>query len=321
MIPFFLASFIFIRKASAQIPPPKPKPRPPELGEVDFSQRAIETSPHVNIKFCVSSGNLRVNGWDRPEVRIIVKNGREPAFKPLENDSNQKPIWLYVKGILPEQSSPGYTQQQCLAGENLQLDVPYNATLDISGRASNVEIDSVKKVKITIVEGVLALRNIQYGVIAETFQGDIISENIKGQVSLQTGTGNIVVNSSYYMDVADQFRAKTNSGNISLDNINHRQIDVNSITGSIAFNGKLGTGGIYGFRTTNGQIMLELDPAASFLINASLGFGTIDSQFPLKVITENVMPGGRSIVARYENGDANLNIITSSGNIFLKKRL
>jgi hypothetical protein len=79
--------------------------------------------------------------------------------------------------------------------------------------------------------------------------GDVDVENSNGMISLVTTTGNILVFESRPSEVGDIFKARTNGGKISLQNLQHRQVEVNSTTGSIQFMGSLLDGGIYNLLT------------------------------------------------------------------------
>jgi hypothetical protein len=317
------ASFVlFSAVASFQqtprgVPPPKPLPRQTLPSETFGTfEKAISTTQSVNLKFCVSEGDVELNGWGRDEVRIFVRGGREPVMKTLERDSSSdKAAWLLI-GSLTARDAVG---SDCLAGQKIELDVPFSASVDISGRSAGITIDTVRRAKVKIVEGSIRLRNISAGVTAEVFQGDVLVESSGGPVSLQSGTGNITAFDLKPGEIADAFRAKTNSGTISMQGVNHRQIEASSIFGSVIFDGRLLSGGIYDFKTTNGRVRLRIPAETSGKIAAAYGFGSFQSAIPYKILTENNTGGGKSIVIQFGEGDATVNITTASGSIAIER--
>ena len=305
----------------AKTPPPTPGPVMPGFFGHDgvTSERSIMVDSNVAIKLCVSQGDLRINGWQRNEVRVFVKNGRKFGLKPLEKSAESgKPNWLWIGNVVEGRPGPS---SECLAGDRIEIDAPLGSYLDLSGRAARTSVDSVKKVKVKIVEGVITLRNIKGGINAYTSQGDVIVENSGGSIALESTTGNIVAVEVNPGQIGDLLRAKTNGGSISLQRVEHRQIEASSISGSVMFDGKFLSGGIYNFRTSNGSIKLAIPVNSSCTFNATYGFGTFVSDIPLKIVTENITPQAKVVVARIGAGDAAVTLTTTRGSIGIKKQI
>lgn len=311
-------------------PDPKPKiesaPKPDKIYsehskmKVGTSEKSISVDSNVNIKLCVSDGNLKVNGWERDEVRVFVKSGRKPSIRVQEKDAaSGKPNWLWITNTAVEGSTPA-PMSDCLSGASIELDVPMKASLNLSGRTTETTIDSVKKVNVKNISGNIYLRNIAGGIAAATYQGGLMVENSAGAISLETTTGNIVAVEVSPGQIGDLFKAKTNSGALSMQKVDHRQIEANSISGSVLFNGKFLPGGIYSFKTSNGSIKMSLPGTSSFKIIASYGYGSLNCAFPWKIIYETVSPGGKNVQAKIGSGDATVNITTSSGSIAINKQ-
>lgn len=283
------------------------------------SEKSIKVDPGVNLKLCVVQGNLKINGWERDELRVFVKNGSPVGLRVLEKDPGSgKPVWVLLSGIA-KPGAPGQTSE-CLSGESIELDVPMNASLRIEGRSTETMVDSVKKIIVKNAEGNISLRNITGGITASTYQGDVTVENSGGAISLESATGNIVAFEVTPGQIGDLFKAKTNSGTISLQKVEHRQIEANSITGSVVFNGKFLPGGLYSFKTSNGEIRLTIPAESSCVFVAAYGFGRFSSEIGLKYITENNSESGKSLTAKAGSGDATVNLTTTSGSIGIKKQ-
>lgn len=281
------------------------------------SERSMAVDPNVAIKLCVAEGSLKINGWRRDEVRVFVKSGRKFGMKPLEKSvESGKVNWLWVAHM---PSGPPRAASDCLAGESIEIDAPVGSSFDLSGRAARTSVDSIKKVKVKIVEGVIMLRNISGGINAYTSQGDVMVDNSAGAIALESTTGNIVAIDVKPGQIGELLRAKTNSGAITLQRVDHRQIEASSISGSLLFDGKFLTGGIYNFRTSNGSIRLSIPAASSCTFKATFGAGAFDSELPLIILTENDSPRARTIVARLGGGSAAVSLTTSTGSIGIKR--
>jgi len=47
----------------------------------DTSERSIKVDSNVNLSLCVTQGTIKVNGWNRNEVRVFVQDGSKFGFK------------------------------------------------------------------------------------------------------------------------------------------------------------------------------------------------------------------------------------------------
>jgi len=313
-------------KAKASPPVKRPIPAPPTrvhgigADERRTMERAIAAEPNVAIKLCIAEGSIRINGSERNEVRVFVRNGRKFEFRQLDKSPDTgKATWLWIAST----SGPG-PLSNCLAGDSVDIDLPVGASVNLEARTAGAVIDSVKKASVKVVEGSISLRNITGGIQATALQGDVMVESSSGVIGLETTTGNILAYDVRPGDVGDLFRAKTNSGQISLEGVNHRQIEANSITGSVAFSGKFLNGGIYNFKTSNGSIRMLIPDDSACKLVAAYGFGSFNSAIPLKIETENVTGGGKNFVGllgKQTNGPLpTVTLTTSSGSIGIRKQ-
>ena len=298
-----------------QTPPPMP---PHRLEAAGTYERAIAVAPNLNLTLCVTEGNLKVNGWNRNEVRLFVEDGPKFSFKVIDKGAGGQPVWISTTNAAPR---PG-VNNDCISGRAVEIDVPLGTSLNLSGKAIDAQIDGIRKVEVKTVGGDINIRNIKEGVKANTYEGDVIVEESWGQVALESSTGNIVVVDSGPSDIGDTFKAKTNSGAVSLTRVTHRAIEVNSISGSVYFSGDLKNGGTYAFGTSNGIIRLALPPTTACKIAATFTSGGFDSELPFSIDTENVAPDElKSVVGRLgSGGDALLKLTTVAGMIGIKKQ-
>jgi hypothetical protein len=301
--------------------PPPGFPTYPAREQAQTSEKFIVVDPNVNIKLCVSEGSIRVNGWDRDEVRVFVHDGRVPGFKVLEkNEASGKANWLLIANKPAEGVRPG-PLPECLSGREIEIDVPIKTSLTLTGRVVPTQIDSINKVSIKITDGDIELRNIKGGINATTYQGNVQVDGSGGAIMLETASGNILAFGVTPGQIGDLFKAKTNGGNISLQQIDHRQIEASTISGSLSFNGKFLSGGLYNFKTSNGAIRMNIPVKSSVTIKASYGFGHFATEIPLTYIYQSNSDAGKNFQGRIGSGDANINLTTNTGAISIKKQL
>lgn len=303
--------------------PPMPRRLPRAVvvnGPGQTSEKSLAVDPRVSITMCVTQGNLKINGWQRSEVRIFVKDGSPVSFKVRQKSrQDEKPVWIAISSFDRAANMPP-SPNECIWGEDIEMDVPVGAEMNISGRETRTVIDSIRKASVKTAGGDVTLRNVAEGINALNLEGDITVENSGGAVSLETTTGNIVAFDTGPSDVGDVFKAKTNSGAIALQNVDHRQIEANSISGTVQYNGELLNGGLYSFGTSNGAISLSVPAGAPCFLSATYGYGNFNSEIPVKLYTENVAPGAiKTVKGIFGEGDCKLNLTTTSGVIRIKK--
>lgn len=312
--------------AFAQAVPPVPaiiavpQPRVMIRAAGDTFERSIKVDPNINISLCVSQGNLKVNGWSRPEVRVFVADGSKFGFKVQQKSPKTgDPVWIMVAAEGDGKNKYG-SPSECINGEEIEIDAPSGAVLNLKGQEITTTVDGIRRVSIKNAGGDISVRNISGGVTASTYRGDMTVEQSMGAVVLENTSGNILVFDAGPSEIGDIFKAKTTSGAISVQKIGHRQIEVNSISGTVVYNGDILSGGSYSFGTSNGSIKLSIPAATSCMINASYG-GAFSSEFAFKLVTENISPGPvKSVVATIGGGGASLRLTTNNGSISIKKQ-
>jgi len=329
-----LLSFFYLSAISiyAQNEPPPPKPSKPQkqkqknwkVGKIYRSEsdkpaeKSIVVDAKVNISLCVSEGKLKINGWERNEIRAFVSNGSAVGFNVREKNKQNNAVLLMVLGFDPSKNETG-NADECLSGEEIEIDVPRGATINVKGQASETTINSVGKARVEIIGGDIFLSNIERGINATTYEGDVMVEKSSGAMTLDTTTGNIVAFDVNQSEIGDIFKAKTNSGAITLQQVQHRQLEINSNSGSMKFVGAFHSGGQYNFGTLNGSILLLIPEKSSGKINASFGYGAFNSEIPLQNVVKNANPKTQSLSASMGGGDASVSLRTYSSAIRIKK--
>jgi len=287
----------------------------------DTSEKSVKADGSVRLTLCVTQGTLKVNGWNRKEVRVYIRDGNKFNFNVREkNETTGDPNWITIMGVGNKGRYLGGSD--CIWGNDIEIDVPLNAIISIKGQETTAQIDSVKRVEISTVGGDISLRNIAAGISAVTRQGDVTVESSKGPIRLDTTTGNIVVFEATPGEIGDPFLAKTHGGTISLQSVQHRQVEVGSISGSVLYNGTILNGGSYNFNSNRGSMRMLIPADSSFQLQATFGAGNFNSELNIKMETENIQAGPiKTIVGRLgTGGDAFVKVSTNNGSISIRKQ-
>ena len=285
-----------------------------------FVEKSLAADAKVNVSVCVSRGKLKINGWDRSEIRAYVGGGSRVGFKILQKSKqNDSPVWVSVVGFdtAKKQTPNG---DECLTGDDIEIEVPRNAVVNVKNSESETSVESIAKAHIENVGGSIYLNDIAGGVDATTYEGDVTIARSGGAMFLSSTTGNIVAYDLAPSEIGDIFKAKTNSGAITLQNIAHRQLEVNSNSGSLKFTGEFLNGGQYKFGTQNGAIALVIPENSSCKIFASYGYGAFNSELPVNNLVKSPTSQTQSLTATMGAGEATLNLTTYSGAIKIRKK-
>jgi hypothetical protein len=309
----------FPRPVRAPLPRRQPNAKKIVVNESETpAERSITVEPKVNLTVCITEGSVKINGWDRDEVRAFVSEGSEVGFKVAQkNVKSGKAEDVYILGFDPLKTKE-IRPNECLTGTEIELDVPRGAIINLKSSESDISIESVYKVRVENGGGSIFLNDITQGVNAVNYAGSITVEKSSGSMMLTTTSGNIVAVDLSPGEVGDYFRAKTNSGIITLNTVAHRQIETNSITGSTSYSGDMLDGGRYGFNTQNGSIVLAVPEKSVCRITAWFGFGRIVPELPV----ENALQREQSYSGQLGTGETtcSLNLKTTSGAIRIRKQ-
>ncbi len=282
------------------------------------AEKSILVDAKINISMCVSEGKVKVNGWERNEIRAFVSEGSRVGFEVRKkNEQTKTPLWVEVVGF-ETANNKNSGAEECLSGKEIELDVPRNSTVDIKGSASETTINSVSRARVKYISGDIFLNNIAQGIEASTFEGDVTVENSSGAMNLTTTTGNIVAFNVNPKEIGDIFKSRTSSGAITLQQLEYGQTEANSNSGSIRFTGAVQNGGQYNFGTLNGSITLSIPQNSSGKLDATFGYGAFDSELPLKNVVKPNTSKTQSLTAMLGSGDSTLNLKTFSGAIRIK---
>ncbi len=282
-------------------------------------------SKNVLVQLCVSEGKVKINGWNRSEVRAFIKDGENLGIKVREKNSlDKKPVWIDVIGYDSEKpftSRNGGEKSftNCLAGETIELDVPYYADVKIEGRTGETSVDKVRTAKINVIDGDISVSNVAKSTEAHTHQGSITIRNSGGEMSVSTTTGNIIAYNTESRETGDYFKAKTRSGAVTLQSIGQKEVEASSVSGSLNYVGEFANYGKYGFSTTNGLINLVVPVNSSFRLTAAYG-GAFQSELPLADVQKNRTDSVVFLTAKVGEGDANVTVKSFNGTISIRKK-
>lgn len=293
---------------------PPPLPDSPDLPV----ERMTPAERKVVVNLCVRDGVVRINGWDRDEVRAYVNRGTQVAFRVQQWSAEKRPAWLSIVAPVAAQVKNPKTDE-CISGRAIDIDVPRGAVVNLTKSEADVGIFSIQRATVELLRGNIEINDVAGGTDATTFLGDIIVTNSGGKLSLLNhGDGNITVAGVKPLEIGDGLRIRTNSGRVALKNIEHQLLEASTISGAINYDSNLLDGGQYQFSTENGSVGLVIPAGAQCGVSALFGFGSFQTEVPVHATVKR----DKSLTGRLGEKETtcSLKITSSAGVIQFKKK-
>jgi DUF4097 and DUF4098 domain-containing protein YvlB len=286
-------------------------------------ERSVTAAANVHLTVCSRSGNIKVHGWDRNEVRVRTDESERVDFQRSGTNNEPARELTLVSGASDRRRAAG-----CSSDNDFSIDVPRGATVELTTRDGDINVADVGTAHLHTQGGSIMVDQVNRGVDASSIGGDVSIQNAKGLIKLATVGGEIVVRDSGPNLATDVCEANTVGGDIRLLGIDHAAVNINTVSGSLALNGSLPKGARYNLNSLSGDVMLRLPSNASFRLSATITSGVdIDSDFPLNTTSQEKTDTVRKhevslkhIEAIYGTGDAMINVSSFSGSLSLKKR-
>ena len=290
-------------------------------GEGKLSELTVPTTESVSVTLTTAAGNITVRGWDRKEVHATAKK----ADTKLElcktgaaaNASNPA---SHIELSLSSGSSDESDSDE--SDSPVSLDVPRGATVFLKSQEGDVDVQDVTEVHVEAVDGRVDLRRISKAAEAGSVGSDVTLEDSSGRARLNAIGGSIEVKDFRALDASDFLKIKTVSGDILLERVGTARIEAGTISGVIKLEGALARSGSYNFNTMSGDVTLVIPADSSFNLTARVSEGgEIVTEFPLKYrgASSPQSHSGR-LAGTYGTGDANINLISFSGTLRIRKK-
>ena len=284
-------------------------------------ERSLAATPNVFVTLCITSGNVRVQGWDKPEVKVVADSVNQLELQGSAAAPSQR-----VEVVISNSPKAGSEEPlvcDCRGVSDIEINVPRGATVDIKNRSGDIEVSQVAEARINDMNGDLTLSNISRGVDAGTISGDISITDSSGRIKLRTVGGDVEANNLRTVEAGDDFTAHSTSGDITLENVAQPRLSANTTSGIITMTGRLAPRGSYDFNTFSGDVILKIPADSSFKLSARAQQGDITTDFAIRSASDedsrNLLEG-RRLTGTVGTGDASLTLQTFSGTVRLQKR-
>jgi hypothetical protein len=255
-------------------------------------ERVVAADPRASVSVCLVSGDIKVHGWNRNEVRVRSNDADAIEFRlpaGARESAPAKDITVLLSDRTAHRSGP------CSVDADIELDVPRDAVVRLQTRDGSIQVVDVSAVSAHTQSGDLDLEGVKRSVEAATIGGDISLRNSTGSTNLRSVGGNIEARDIGPAVAGDTLQASTVGGDITLEKNSFVEVKAKTVGGGLSLSGALAVGARYEVSTISGDISLALPADASFRLEATLSRGgELVTEFPLRMINESKEPSQSS---------------------------
>lgn len=270
-------------------------------GERSVEQRvAAEADGEVLVN--IVTGDLAVEGWDRPEVEVTGTVDEDVERLDVVRDGRR----VTVKVVLPRGSLRD-------ADADLLIRVPRGSSLE----ATTVSADNT----VRDVAGPLRLKSVSGEITARAVARDSEFKSVSGDIRVTAGaqpakltaysvSGNLIID-----DLSGELEATTVSGDLSLDLGTIDRLRVRTTSGDVRVGGRLAKAAQAEFESISGDLSMKVAADAGFIADADTFSGSLTNCFGVRAEPVGKYgPGERMSVTRGAGG-ARIRVKTMSGDV------
>jgi hypothetical protein len=263
------------------------------LQAADRVEKIFPVSKNASLILTNYTGTISVKGWQNSEVKMVYTRHSQNVEIDTESTASKVKVTTHVldKLVAADKARVDY-----------QVYVPEEATLEIVNNMGTVDVENIKgAVKVDVIEAVVKITGVHGGVQATSLGSKLAISNSTGPIQTTTVSGDIV-----------------------FSKLDSNSVTANSTLGNISYEGDFARLGNYRFSTNEGVILVQCPDQASVEWNARTVKGKIRSNLPIRsknhVPSSTGIAGKQSLLGTLNQGDANVNLSTFSGEININRR-
>jgi DUF4097 and DUF4098 domain-containing protein YvlB len=272
-------------------------------------EKKVAADPHGVVEISNVSGRTDISGWDNAEVEVKGNLGGGVDRVDVTSDHGRTIVKVIV---------PNHTLRSGAA--DLQIRVPRDSELDVSGVSSDVTA--------TDVEGVLQLKTVSGNVKTDVFSRSADVKTVSGDVALRgrgkgpgirihiaTISGNIRVDRT-----GGDLDASTVSGDMNVRLDPTRSVRVRTTSGDFGFEGRLAKGASMEAETISGDLTVRVVPEGGLDYEINTFSGDIRNCMGAEAERVSKYGPGRRLLGTRSNNSADaarIRLKTMSGDVEL----
>jgi DUF4097 and DUF4098 domain-containing protein YvlB len=252
------------------------------------------------VSLTLTSGEIIVSAWDRPQVRVRARSERSA----IRMDATSTRLSLDLA-----RSRGGET--------TFEVTVPAGVHVGARATSGDIRIAGTKGiVEAASQSGDILVDDAGERIELRSFSGDITGRNLAGNVEANSLNGDIDLS-----NVRGDIDATGVSSDIELRGVAARYVRAKSTSGDITFDGALESAGRYELGSHSGDVYVIVPQNTGALFTVSTYNGGIESDFPITLKPgEHGIGHARRYTFEIGKGDARISAESFSGDITVRAR-
>jgi hypothetical protein len=223
----------------------------------------ITVKPGSRLELSNFAGDISVQTWTRSAIRVEAEHSSRTT---IAIDHAAQTLQLNVNHWHGVPTRVDY-----------QLTVPKWMALELSGVNGDISVEgSESEVKVETVQGDVSVTGAAKLVVASSVEGDVRVTGARGKVECSSVNAGLRVEK-----VSGPVAASSVNGEVVLDDIDSDDVEANTISGSVTYDGTITDGGSYKFSSTNGDVSVAVSARANATVSVSTFSGEFASEFPV----------------------------------------
>jgi DUF4097 and DUF4098 domain-containing protein YvlB len=253
-------------------------------------EKHFKVAAHPIVTIHNPNGTVTIKAWTKQEVMVMADPTSDAIEVEADQTNNRVDITTHQ---ISDTASPEDTRA------DYQVNVPEDAELQIHDDSGAVNVANV-----------LGDMNV------ETIGAGVGMADTAGYMTVST------VNGSFQcLRCAGHVEVKSISGNIRLDDLRSSDVQAQTSTGNIVFNGQFLPNGSYRLKDYSGVIEVRFSPVDSFDLSATSLKGKVNNEANLQPTHHAFLPRvGNSLFGALNAGRAHIEVTSFNGTINILKR-
>jgi hypothetical protein len=265
--------------------------------------RRLAVDPDASIRILNLTGSIRVIGWDEDSLAVTGTPPRGGGMLLVGGSARG------VKVVVEAETTTD------LPGTNLEIHVPRGAHVWVKSATATITVEGVTgQIEASTVTGAIGVRGAPDVLVAESMEGNLDIAAPARVTRLKTAGGSITVRQA-----ANEITATSVSGPIRL--LDARAVmsgRLESVSGTVLFNGAVAPGGSLDLQTHDAPIEILLPPRQGATVEVTAYGGKTINRIPGLVST----PGkGKALQYRLGNGRARVVARSLKGDVSLRQQM
>jgi DUF4097 and DUF4098 domain-containing protein YvlB len=263
------------------------------------TERTVTVTKGARLSVTNDAGEVVLRTWDRDSVRVLATHNSRVTID-IQATANIVTVRGRASG-----GPPG--------GIDYEITAPAWLPVKVSGQFIYIGIEGVQnEVSAETVRGDIVVKGGSGFVTAKSIDGEVIVEDAKGRINVSTVNEGIRITGA----IGDVTADSTN-GDITLNKVDARSLEVTTVNGDVRFEGTIGSSGQFRFSTHNGDITMIVPETTNATFTVRTYNGDFSSNLPTKTVGD--VRRGRRATYTLGSGGAEVELESFGGTVRLRR--